>query len=169
MEKKKVLPFILMLMDEVGATVDDIREAQILARRSKYADERFDLLVEVEGERRRVPFEEGKTMKPIGLFPRNSSRFFILFGVSQPAPYPDELRSQMADKHVAEKVIAPVLPELNAKLKEVGIAPLSGRYWIDGMEHSGNGYWVLVCNKLSGDVTYLDERHKAQILLGGYL
>ncbi len=162
--KEEALRQILGIMDEQGElSVADIAAA-LRARQYPKVEETFDLLVEVFGERKRVPFESGKDMSPLAIFPRKNLKFYIELDESGMVPFPDEkAKAEFPDEEIAV-LIQEVRDELNEKLRELGKPILSGDYWMNGHELSGHiGYWMARFRDGKLKVDYYDATRKAKI------
>ena len=133
--KEDALKVILGAMDESEVSVADI-SAALRARQHPKPEENFDLLIESFGELKRVPFETGKNMAPLGIFPRNGLKFYIELDETGMVPFPElETKSTLIDEEMAT-LIMEVRNELNDKLRELGKPILSGDYWTNGHELS---------------------------------
>lgn len=62
---------VLKIMQEKGITVEDLQIA------TKF--ETFDLLCKINGSLKRVSFEKGKSLNPIGIFPFKNDKTYIVF------------------------------------------------------------------------------------------
>lgn len=167
--KEEALRQILAILDEQGElSVSDI-SAALRARQHPQPTESFDLLIESFGELKRVPFETGKNMAPLGIFPRNGLKFFIELDETGMVPFPElETKSTLIDEEMAT-LIMEVRNELNDKLRELGKPILSGDYWMNGHELSGIGYWMAKYRDGKLKVDYYDASRKAKIRKFGRL
>ena len=160
--KEDALKVILGAMDESEVSVADI-SAALRARQHPKPEENFDLLIESFGELKRVPFETGKNMAPLGIFPRNGLKFYIELDETGMVPFPElETKSTLIDEEMAT-LIMEVRNELNDKLRELGKPILSGDYWMNGHELSGIGYWMAKYRDGKLKVDYYDASRKAKI------
>ena len=166
--KEDALKVILGAMDESEVSVADI-SAALRARQHPKPEENFDLLIESFGELKRVPFETGKNMAPLGIFPRNGLKFYIELDETGMVPFPElETKSTLIDEEMAT-LIMEVRNELNDKLRELGKPILSGDYWMNGHELSGIGYWMAKYRDGKLKVDYYDASRKAKIRKFGRL
>lgn len=166
--KEEALKIILGAMDECEVSVADI-SAALRARQHPKPEENFDLLIESFGELKRVPFETGKNMAPLGIFPRNSLKFYIKLEETGMVPFPElETKDSLIDEEMAT-LISEVRNELNEKLRELGKPILSGDYWMNGHELSGIGYWIAKFRDGKLRVDYYDASRKAKIRKFGRL
>lgn len=161
--KEEALRQILAILDEQGElSVSDI-SAALRARQHPKPEENFDLLIESFGELKRVPFETGKNMAPLGIFPRNGLKFYIELDETGMVSFPElETKSTLIDEEMAT-LIMEVRNELNDKLRELGKPILSGDYWMNGHELSGIGYWMAKYRDGKLKVDYYDASRKAKI------
>ena len=167
MEKKQTIAIILNMMRVDGITFDDLKEARLAALRPKCTED-FDLLVECDGVRQRVPFADGKGLNPIGIFPFKDAPFYMEFKETEPGEYPVKLKDLLPGANSFNR-LANIMPELNAKLEELKQPVFEGTYWLNGHEWSGIGYWIGKVERNKVDTTYMDERHQAKTRLLGYL
>lgn len=167
MEKKQTIAQILNMMRVGEITFEDLKEARLAALRPKCTED-FDLMIEVDGVRQRVPFAEGKGLNPLAVFPFRDAPFYMEFKETSPGDYPVKLKEQFPGVNTFQRM-ADIMPELNEKLKELGQPIFEGTYWLNGHEWSGIGYWIAKVHKNKVDTTYMDERHKAKVRLLGYL
>jgi hypothetical protein len=167
--KDEALRKILGIMDEQGEiSVSDISSA-LRARQHPKPEENFDLLIESFGKLKRVPFETGKNMAPLGIFPRNGLKFYIELDETPMVPFPElKTKSELIDEEMAT-LIMEVRNELNDKLRELGKPILSGDYWMDGHELSGIGYWMAKYRDGKLKVDYYDASRRAKIRKFGRL
>ena len=162
--KKEALSKILAIMDEHGdLSVADI-SAALRARQYPKPEENFDLLIEVAGKKKRVPFEEGKSKNPIGIFPRNGLKFYIELDETGMAEFPnEEAKAAFPDEEMCT-LMQDVRNELNEKLRELGKPILSGDYWLNGHELSGHiGYHMARFRDGKLKVDYYDASRRAKI------
>lgn len=167
MKKQEAIAQILGMMRENEISLQDIKEARLAALRPK-CTENFDLLVVVDGMPQRLPFEEGKDLAPTAIFPFKDAPAYMEFKETSPGDYPVKLKEQLPGVNTFQRM-ADIMPELNAKLEELGQPLFEGTYWLNGHEWSGIGYWIAKVHKNKVDTTYMDERHKAKVRLLGYL
>ena len=164
MKKEEALSKILAIMDEqCELSVADI-SAALRARQHPKPEESFDLLVEVFGEKKRVPFESGKGMSPIGIFPRNGLKFYIDLDETAMVEFPnEEAKAEFPDEEMCT-LMQDVRNELNDKLRELGKPILSGDYWLNGHELSGHiGYHMAKFRDGKLKVDYYDSSRRAKI------
>ena len=160
--KEEALKIILGAMDECEISVADI-SAALRARQHPKPEEKFDLLIESFGELKRVPFETGKNMDPLGIFPRNGLKFYIELDETGMVAFPDlAVKTELPDEEMAV-LMSEVRNELNEKLRELGKPLLSGDYWLNGHELSGTGYWMAKFRDGKLRVDYYDSSRKAKI------
>lgn len=169
MTKEEALRKILGIMDEQGElSVADISVA-LRARQHPKPEEKFDLLIESFGELKRVPFDTGKNMAPLGIFPRNGLKFYIELDETGMVPFPElATKDKLPDEEMAT-LMSEVRNELNEKLRELGKPLLSGDYWMNGHELSGIGYWMAKYRDGKLRVDYYDASRRAKIRKFGRL
>ena len=73
MDKKKEIKKVLQMMQDKEVTLDDV-----IAYCSAKEEPQFDLLCEVNGTLRRLPFIKGKALNPIGIFPLRENIYLEL-------------------------------------------------------------------------------------------
>ncbi len=167
MNKKQIIEDIFNKMRENGITFEELKQARLAALRPKCMED-FDLLVVEDGVAQRVPFDKGKDMKPIGIFPLKKSTTYVEFKESGPQEYPVEKKDKLPGANTYE-LWRNIMPELNAKLRELHQPEFEGKYWLNGHEWSGVAYWCgEVKNDKADDATY-DNRKPAKVRLIGYL
>ena len=97
-KQKKILQ-ILEIMQESQISVEDIQEA---------AHNNFDLLCKIHNSLRRVPFEKGKDLNPIGIFPfKNDNTYIVFDGLGHIAN--QNTKMQYAQEHQMAKVNIPTV------------------------------------------------------------
>lgn len=166
--KEEALRVILGAMDESEVSIAEI-SAALRARQHPKPEENFDLLVESFGELKRVPFDTGKNLAPLGIFPRNGLKFYIELDETPTVPFPDlAVKAELPDEEMAV-LMAEVRNELNEKLRELGKPLLSGDYWLNGHELSGTGYWMAKFRDGKLRVDYYDASRRAKIRKFGRL
>ncbi len=153
---------IMAACDEV-VTVADIDKA-IKAQQRPKEEERFDLLCDVNGTLTRVPFEKGKDLEPIGIFPFNSSNLYLLLDETGMVAFPPvEEKKNLPDDTLCN-LLMDNRPGLNEKLRELGKPILSGEYWLNGHEHSDHiGYWMAIIRQDSLKVGYDYKDRRAKV------
>lgn len=167
--KEDALKVILGAMDESEVSVADI-SAALRARQHPKPEENFDLLIESFGELKRVPFETGKNMAPLGIFPRNGLKFYLELDETGMVPFPDEkAKAEFPDEEMCT-LMQDVRNELNEKLRELGKPILSGDYWLNGHELPGHiGYHMARFRDGKLKVDYYDASRKAKVRKFGRL
>lgn len=168
MNKQRALLQILGIMQESDLTVTDIENAQKAQNQPK-AEETFDLLCEINGSLKRVPYETGKELAPKAIFPRKNLKFYLSLEETGMVPYPKEdEKDKLADEDLCT-LLMEIRPELNEKLRELGKPLLSGDYWLNGHELSGIGYWMARIREDQLKVDYYDSLHRAKIRHIGHI
>ena len=151
---------------------NELTPAEVVAALHKpkpTVEERFDLLCEIEGQLKRVPFEEGRELNPKGIFPRNKFPVYLCLEETGKIPFPElKDKERLMDENLCI-LIQEVRHELNDKLCELGASPLRGPYWLDGHELSGIGYWVGEFYEGQLKVDYYDCKYKAKVRFIGRL
>ena len=162
--KQEEIQKILGIMQNHGITVADIKDALENARRPKNP-RAFDLLIEVNGAKMRVSFDEGKDKNPIAIFPRSDLNSFLYLDETQETTCPaklDDRRSLLTENFSG--LLWDVRPELNARLRQLGKPELTGDYWGYAHEYSGCGYYMARFDfKKHLEFTYYDAKHRAKI------
>jgi len=100
--------------------------------------EKFDLLCKVDGRTVRLPFEEGKNLNPIAIYPSWREEGLCL------EESEDRCRTGTNEWKIPlysfwNGVVFPVKDELNAKLRELGVPPLDGCYFA----RAGGMNWIV--------------------------
>lgn len=166
--KQEAVQQILGIMQDNNITVADIN-AMIKAQSRPQINESFDLLCEVNGTRKRLPFDTGKDLNPIAIFPRQNLKFFLSLEETGMIPFPPvKDKDQLLDEDLCT-LLMDVRPELNEKLRELGKPILSGDYWLNGHEFSGVGYWIANIREDRLRVDYYDARSVAKVRHIGHL
>lgn len=164
MTKNEAIKQILGIMAANEITVSDVENAVKAQQRPK-VEETYDLLCDVNGTLTRVPFEKGKDMEPIGIFPRKSLKLYLLLDETGMVPFPPvEEKKKLLDEELCT-LLMDNRPGLNEKLRELGKPILSGEYWLNGHEHSDHiGYWMATIrdNQLKVGYDYKDRRAKVR-------
>ena len=70
--KQRSILRVLRIMQEEGITMNELQQMS-------HNFESFDLLCEIDGRLKRVSFEEGKSLHPIGIFPFKDDNTYIVF------------------------------------------------------------------------------------------
>lgn len=178
MEKKEVIRKILEMiwsnqpatkvvaeMNKTGVTPAEVMENI----QKPQTEETFDLLCEVNGELKRLPFETGRDLNPKGIFPRKNLKFWLSLDETGMLPFPDPKdKDKLPDEDISI-LLQEVRHELNDKLSELGKAPLRGDYWLNGHELSGIGFWMARFYEGVLKVDYYDSSHKAKVRYIGHL
>ncbi|MEE6206640.1 MAG: hypothetical protein VZR95_01120 [Alphaproteobacteria bacterium] len=166
--KQEAVQQILGIMQDNNITVADIT-ATIKAQSRPQVQENFDLLCEINGIRKRLPFDTGKDLNPIAIFPRQNLKFFLSLEETGMISYPAaNEKEQLADEDLCT-LLMEVRPELNEKLRELGKPIVSGDYWLNGHELSGVGYWMARIREDQLKVDYFDASKKAKVRHIGHL
>lgn len=161
--KKTEIQKILQVMQNQGISVAEIKEAEENARRPKNP-RAFDLLIEVNGAKMRVSFDEGKDKKPIGIFPRKDLSSFLYLDEEPETSCPTRLedrRTLLTENFSA--LLHDIKTELNVRLRQLGKPELKGNYWGYAHELSGCGYWMARFDPRIFDFNYFDEKHVAKV------
>ena len=166
--KKEALQEILKLMETSGVTTAEITAA-LKAKSMPKIEETFDLLCEVNGELKRLPFETGRDLDPKAIFPRKNLKFYLSLEETGMIPFPDEKEKDRLPDEDLCTLILEVRPELNEKLRELGKPLVSGEYWLNGHELSGIGYWMGIIREDRIRIDYYDSSRKAKVRYIGHL
>lgn len=167
-KKNEAIQQILEIMEQNDVSIANIQQAQ-RAKNQPKIDETFDLLCEINGVLKRVPYETGKDLDPKAIFPRKNLKFYLSFEETGMVPYPPlSEKDKLADEDLCT-LLMEVRPELNERLRELGKPILSGDYWLNGHELSGTGYWMARIREDQLKVDYYDAKHKAKIRIIGHL
>lgn len=161
---------IIGIMQKYGITIADIKEEEENIRRPKNP-RAFDLLIEVDGTKMRVPFDEGKDKNPIAIFPRKDLTSFLYLEEEPETVCPARLedRRQLLTENFSA-LLYDVRPELNARLRQLGKPELVGDYWGYAHELSGCGYYMARFDfRKQLEFSYYDANHRAKIRRMGRL
>ena len=158
---------ILEMMQAKGVTVADINAA-IKAQRQ--VDETFDLVCLINGVLTRIPFEKGRELSPVGIFPRKNLKFFLELDETGEISFPSvEEKREMPDDDLFT-LISEVRPELNEKLRELGKPLVSGNYWLNGHEVGDHiGYWIAHMRDDKLVVDYDNKTSRAKVRKIGHI
>ena len=168
MDKKEAIQQILGIMQENELTVSEILAAQ-KAKNNPKVEETFDLLCEINGEMKRVPFETGRDLNPKAIFPRKNLKFWLELDETGMIQFPAEKeKDRLLDEDLCTLVLE-VRTELNEKLRELGKPLFSGEYWMNGHELSGIGYWMAIIREDRMRIDYYDSTRKAKVRYIGHL
>ena len=134
MEREQVIRKVINLLKESGLTIYDVH-----GYLRKISHHQFDLLCRVDGEEKRLPFEEGKNNNPIGLFPFKEDSHYIEFAEVS------ECTRIHADETGLPTVgffqeILPLMDEINACLKDLKQPVLDGYYFANKQD---NLNWIV--------------------------
>ena len=163
---------VIEAMQKNEVTPAEIMEA--LSKPKPQSGERFDLLIEENGELKRVSFEEGKDKSPKAIFPLNDFPTYLFLEETGMQLFPDlKDKERLMDEHLC-MLIKPIRHELNDKLEVLGKAPLRGEYWLNGHEFSGTGYWTVKFYEgelkwMPREIEYNNPKHTAKIRYIGFV
>ncbi len=142
--KEKALQEIVQIMQEHNLTIDEVMafaEENLLPRRFQEGSfEQFDLRCLVYGVWKRVPFEEGKDQRAIGLFPFKDDNHYLGFWEGEfSRKFANEERLPTID--FCEQLL-PLLPKINLALDILGKPRLQGDYYARANRSDGLN-WIV--------------------------
>ena len=136
--KKNVMINILRQMSATGIGFEDLKNE--MAQNPELLLQKFDLLCLVNGVPKRLSFDKGCEMNPIGIFPFAGNWYLEL------AQEEGKLRHHVDEKRLPDRDIwlevYKLQDALNAQLLAMGQSPLEGNYFARG----GRLNWVITFN-----------------------
>ena len=164
--KEKALQEIVRIMQEHNLTLEEVTafaEENLSSKQLSDIFEQFDLRCLIYGVWKRVPFEEGKDQRAIGLFPFKDDNHYLGF-------WEDEFSRQFADEKRLPTIdfcerILPLLPKINRALDILGKPRLQGEYYARTNRSDGLN-WIVAFDEnnltsLSDD--YYDSPEMAKV------
>lgn len=126
---------ILRQMSAAGISFEDLKNE--MSQNPELLLKKFDLLCLINGVPQRVPFDKGRELNPIGIFPFVGNWYLEL------AQEEGKLRHQVDEKRLPDRDIwlevYKVQDSLNAQLLAMGQPQLEGKYFARG----GRINWVV--------------------------
>jgi len=133
--KKNQIVAILQKMQTEGITIEDLRNE--MSQNPELLLQKFDLLCLVNGVPKRLSFDKGREMNPIGIFPFAGNWYLELTQEEgKLRHHTDEER--LPDRDIWLEVYK-LQDALNAQLLAMGQPPLKGNYFARG----GRLNWVV--------------------------
>ena len=168
MEKKQyVLRTMALQVVKHSISMEEIKEEVAAVKREMIAkQETFDLLIVVDGQERRVPFDVGKDACPVAIFPFKDQDIYISLDESGECLYPRSEQSNLPSVGFMEEVMD-VRPELNERLRQLGKPILSGQYWVRGYSLD-ICYWYVLIRKNEIKRDFGDAEAVGKVRLVGF-
>lgn len=162
-KKKSAILDILRQMHFNGISIEDLREE--MSRNPEFLPMKFDLLCLVNGVPRRLAYDKGKDLEPIGIFPFKGNWYLELFQ-SEGQLRADADENRLPDRDLWLEVYK-IRDDLNAQLKIMKQPLLKGEYFARG----GKLNWVVKFNGADEAMpeNYYDDDTTAIIRYGGSL
>lgn len=136
MDKTKEIQKILEIMNSKGINIDDLT-AYCLEQ--ELLKQQFDLLCEIDGVKKRLPFAKGKNLNPIGIFPFKDNVYLEL------AEQPNSKRCHVVEDKVPMlglwEDIFKIKDILNDKLAELKAPQLKECYFARKEDSDAN--WIV--------------------------
>ena len=120
--KRQIINQIIQLMENMGITTEDI----IIATNERACRKAMDLLCEVDGVKKRLPFEEGKSKKIVGIFPFANDIF--LYVEERETVRTDVDETKIPSRDIFDE-LHKVRAELNEALSSLGLPIVDGFYF----------------------------------------
>lgn len=163
-QKQRIIMRMLRFMGANHITLNDLQYAQNPKQANSH--EMYDLLCVIDGIEQRIPFDIGKDLNPIGIFP------FANVNTSLDLTETTEIRRSEIKK--AENLMSVNfckwtsydLEKLNAKLSELHKPILDGYYHIRNAEHLPEQCWVAHFGAERGEnmpIDFYDDSFKAKV------
>ena len=139
--KQKIINQIIQLMENMGITTEDI----IIATNERACRKAMDLLCEVDGVKKRLPFEEGKSKKIVGIFPFANDIF--LYVEERETVRTDVDETKIPSRDIFDE-LHKVRAELNEALSSLGLPIVDGFYFAEPIIITWQPSWVVGWNKV---------------------
>lgn len=165
-KQNKILQ-ILKIMQENKITIEDIQKASLTVKD-------FDLLCKIDGSLKRVSFEKGKTLNPVGLFPFATDNTYIVFdGLGHLAN--GNTKMHYSQRNKLNKVYIPdvdffeelfkIREKLNEALKALNKPEFRGAYLAVSPNYIPEANWIVGfydnCQCLSND--FYESKEEAKV------
>ena len=129
--KKEKIKQILQIMEEHNISINEI-----VQQRDAWEKAKFDLLCCIQGEYKRIRYDIGKHLNPIGIFPTLSNAY-LLIGERDYRHRSCANESRLIPKHFWAEIFT-VINSLNKALEELEDQKLDGDYFVKQDGCSGN-------------------------------
>ena len=134
MEKKEAIKEIFKLMRLYGISITDL----LNVKKADFLPRKFDLLCENNGRMQRVPFDEGVSKSPLGLFPFADRNYYLEF-----AQQTNKVRAEAKEEKLPERDfwvdVFYIRDDINAQLELLEQPLLKGAYFARG----GKLNWIV--------------------------
>ena len=134
--KHPIINDIIDLMEQNGVSPRDIVIAMSDRRRRS-----MDLLCEINGEKVRLPFEEGKNEKVIGIFPFSSKTYLCVEETTETTRKGADEASIPTFNFFKELYV--VVDELNDILTKLNLPIVEGVYFAEPTKTMYDPYWII--------------------------
>lgn len=165
-KKQNALLQILKIMQDNKITVEDIQKASLKVKN-------FDLLCKIDGSLKRVSFEKGKSLNPIGIFPFATDNTYIVFdGLGHVANGNTKMHYSQTNKLAKVYIptvdffeeIFPIRESLNQALKALNKPEFRGAYFAVSPDYIPEANWIVAffdgCQTLGSDFYESNEEAK---------
>ena len=139
--KRQIINQIIQLMENMGITTEDI----IIATNERACRKAMDLLCEVDGVKKRLSFEEGKSKKIVGIFPFANDIF--LYVEERETVRTDVDETKIPSRDIFDE-LHKVRAELNEALSSLGLPIVDGFYFAEPIIITWQPSWVVGWNKV---------------------
>lgn len=139
--KQKIINQIIQLMENMGITTEDI----IIATNERASRKPMDLLCEVDGVKKRLPFEEGKSKKIVGIFPF-ANDIFLHVEEREETVRTDVDETKIPTCDIFDE-LHKIRVELNEALSSLGLPIVDGFYFAEPIITMHQPSWIVGWNK----------------------
>ena len=167
---QKIIKRIVGLMNLHGISLEDLAKELNQGKKVKLVNEHFDLLVEINGKKKRVSYQEGKELKVLGIFP------FKQLNVYLESDETEETYRRGADEQRIPSLsfwqdLASYREKLNKDLADLNKPVIEGFYFATTAYGSSDLNWIISYRKgekfMGSD--YYGDQEKARIRYLGVL
>lgn len=147
-KKKRAIIDILRQMHLNGISIEDL-QAEMFSN-SEFLPQKFDLLCLINGVPHRLPYDKGKDLHPIGIFPF-SGNWYLELVQDEGKLRTDVDESRLPNRDIWLEVYK-LRNDLNVQLKVMKLPLLKGSYFARG----GKLNWIV---KFNGDDANMPENY----------